>query len=67
MYAYCRPICPCCGTAMDFGRRVPAFNAQPELQNFECRPCGVIFTQAATAPGRIDFCAREIGRPRQLR
>ncbi len=34
---------------MRLGRRVPAYLNQPELQNFECRPCGIIVTQAAPA------------------
>ncbi len=42
-------ICPSCGAAMRLGRRVPAYLNQPELQNFECRPCGIIVTQAAPA------------------
>jgi hypothetical protein len=34
---------------MNLGRRIPALNNQPELQNFECRPCGIVFTEAAAA------------------
>ena len=57
MFAYSPlcPICPSCSVTMRLGRRVPAFNNQPELQNFECRPCGIIFTEAAAQPIRLKF------------
>jgi hypothetical protein len=32
---------------MRLGRRIPAFNSQPELQNFECRRCSIVVTEAA--------------------
>ena len=31
---------------MRVGRRIPACDRQPELQNFECRPCSVVVTEA---------------------
>ena len=49
------PLCPSCGAVMRLGRRIPALNDQPELQNFECRPCGLIFTEAAVQPLRLKF------------
>lgn len=40
------PVCPSCTAPMRVGRRIPALNNQPELQNFECRRCDVIVTEA---------------------
>lgn len=42
---------------MRLGRRIPAVDRQPELQNFECRACSVVVTEAmdqtqAPAPAR---------------
>jgi hypothetical protein len=44
------PICPSCTVVMRLGRRIPAFHSQPELQNFECRGCSVVVTEAAQPP-----------------
>jgi hypothetical protein len=31
---------------MSLGRVVPAFNRQPDLQNYECRVCQITVTQS---------------------
>jgi hypothetical protein len=38
---------------MRLGRRVPPCDRQPELQNFECRRCNVVVTEAVR-PARSD-------------
>jgi len=40
------PICPNCGRAMKLARVTPRLGGLPELQTFECRPCGVTLTEA---------------------
>ena len=40
------PICPNCGRAMKLARITPRVGGLPELQTFECRPCGVTLTEA---------------------
>ena len=36
---------------MRLGRNIPAFDRQPELQNYECRACNVIVTEAVRQTG----------------
>ena len=43
------PICPSCGAEMRLGRRIPPLNSQRELQNYDCRRCDVIVTEAVPA------------------
>jgi hypothetical protein len=40
------PKCPGCGRPMRLVRVDPRIGGLPELQTFECRPCGVVLTQA---------------------
>jgi transposase-like protein len=40
------PRCPNCGQSMKLARVTPRVGGLPELQSFECRPCGVVFTEA---------------------
>ena len=40
------PHCPSCGRLMKLARITPRVGGLPELQTFECRPCGVTFTEA---------------------
>jgi len=48
------PLCPNCGTQLRLGRRIPPFLTQPELQNFDCRPCGIVVTEAARRADTTD-------------
>jgi hypothetical protein len=36
--------CPSCGAPMRFLRTVPPLDGLPELQTFECKPCGLAVT-----------------------
>jgi transposase-like protein len=38
--------CPNCGQPMTLARVTPRLGGLPELQTFECRPCGAILTQS---------------------
>jgi transposase-like protein len=40
----CLTACPSCGAPMRFLRTVPRLRGLPELQTFECRPCGLAVT-----------------------
>ena len=40
------PRCPNCRQPMTLARVTPRFGGLPELQTFECRPCGVTLTEA---------------------
>ncbi|HXQ83784.1 MAG TPA: hypothetical protein VN769_06920 [Xanthobacteraceae bacterium] len=39
--------CPSCGRSMRLASTVPRFGAFPELRTFECKTCGVTYTEAA--------------------
>lgn len=41
------PLCPHCCQPMRLARTVPRLGGLPELRTYECRACGVSFTQAA--------------------
>jgi transposase-like protein len=46
--------CPACGRPMRLVKSAPR-GGLPELQTFECRACGISFTQAAErAEGRFE-------------
>lgn len=40
------PLCPSCGRPMRFVRSLPRLGALPELRTFECKACGVTYTEA---------------------
>ena len=40
------PVCPNCGRVMMLARITPRVGGLPELQTFQCRPCGVALTEA---------------------
>jgi hypothetical protein len=40
------PHCTNCGRAMKLVRITPRIGGLAELQTFECRPCGVVLTEA---------------------
>jgi transposase-like protein len=40
------PHCPNCGRVMKLVRITPRVGGLAELQTFECRPCGVVLTEA---------------------
>jgi hypothetical protein len=42
--------CPACGRPMALVSAVPRFGGFPELRTFECKSCGVAYTEAVT-PG----------------
>ena len=46
--------CPSCGRPMRFVNAVPRLGALPELQTFECKACGVMFTEAVERGGKSD-------------
>jgi hypothetical protein len=39
------PRCTNCGQPMKLARVTPRFGGLPELQTFECRPCGITATE----------------------
>jgi rubredoxin len=45
------PLCPSCGRPMQFVRAVPRFAALPELRTYECKGCGVTYTEAVEVEG----------------
>jgi C4-type Zn-finger protein len=42
-----RHFCPACGQPMRLTLVIPRFGSFPELQTYECKSCGVSFTEAA--------------------
>ena len=40
------PNCSNCGKRMELARVTPRFGGLSELRSFECRPCGVVVTEA---------------------
>ena len=40
------PCCPSCGQPMKLARVTPRFGGLPELQTYECRPCGATLTES---------------------
>lgn len=40
------PRCPVCSQPMNLARVTPRVGGLPELQTFECRPCGAALTEA---------------------
>ncbi len=53
------PLCPNCGQTMRFVRAVPRLGALPELRTYECKPCGVSYTEAAEAEAYADTAPNE--------
>jgi len=41
-----RHFCPACGRPMRIALVIPRFGAFPELRTYECRDCGVSYTEA---------------------
>jgi rubredoxin len=49
-----RHCCPACGRPMQLVLVIPRFGAFPELQTYECKSCGVSYTEAAKdQPGSV--------------
>jgi transposase-like protein len=42
-----RHFCPACGQPMRLVLVIPRFGSFPELQTYECKSCGVSYTEAA--------------------
>lgn len=42
-----RHFCPACGRPMRVVLVIPRFGSFPELRTYECRDCGVSYTEAA--------------------
>lgn len=42
-----RHFCPACGRPMRVVMIIPRFGSFPELRTYECRDCGVSYTEAA--------------------
>jgi ribosomal protein L37AE/L43A len=49
-------ICLSCGKAMRLARTIPGIGEPPALRTYECKACGVVFTESA---GRAEV-AREL-------
>ncbi len=50
-----KPHCASCGLPMKLARVTPRFGGLPELQTFECRPCGSVVTETINdLPQRSD-------------
>jgi rubredoxin len=49
------PLCPSCSRPMQFVRAVPRFAALPELRTYECKACGVTYTEAVEVEGEHDI------------
>jgi transposase-like protein len=39
------PNCPSCGKPMVLVRSVPRVGGLPRLNSYQCKPCGVVFTE----------------------
>lgn len=48
------PLCPSCARPMHFVRAVPRFAALPELRTYECKACGVSYTEAIERDAESD-------------
>ena len=44
---FSKHYCPACGRPMTLGDSVPRFGSFPELRTYECKICGVTYTEAA--------------------
>jgi hypothetical protein len=42
-------ICLSCGKAMRLARTIPTIGAVPELRTYDCKACGVVFTESVGA------------------
>lgn len=42
-----RHFCPACGRPMGIVLVIPRFGSFPELRTYECKSCGVSYTEAA--------------------
>ncbi len=42
-----RHVCPACGQSMRLVLVIPRFGSFPELRTYECKGCGVSYTEAA--------------------
>ena len=42
-----RHFCPACGRPMRLVLVIPRFGSFPELRTYECKSCGVSYTEAA--------------------
>jgi hypothetical protein len=40
-------MCLSCGKAMRLVRTIPVIGEPPDLRNYECKACGIVFTEAA--------------------
>jgi rubredoxin len=43
-------ICLSCGKAMRLARTSPEIGEAPELRIYDCKVCGVVFTESVGAP-----------------
>jgi len=48
------PNCPHCAKPMRLARTIPRLGGLPELRTYECRACGVTFTEAVDAAYEAD-------------
>jgi len=48
------PLCPNCGRPMRFCRAIPRLGALPELRTYDCKACGVSYTEAIEGSGEKD-------------
>ncbi len=51
---FSKHCCPSCGRPMRFVLSVPRFGSFPELHTYECKSCGVSFTEAAKQDNESD-------------
>jgi hypothetical protein len=42
-------ICLACGKAMRLVRSIPGVGELPELRTYDCKACGVVFTESVRA------------------
>jgi transposase-like protein len=53
-----RHFCPACGQPMRLVLVIPRFGSFPELQTYECKSCGVSYTEAVKDGGREEAGAQ---------
>jgi len=54
-----RHCCPACGRPMQLISSVSRFGSFPELRTFECKSCGITYTEAAKPADRSETRARK--------
>jgi hypothetical protein len=54
------PNCPVCNELMLLSRTVPRLGGFPQLKTYQCKPCGVVFTEEDSGSNPISERARAL-------